>query len=153
MNELNEWVSYKPGSRHKLRVIGRLTSSLLQRILAGPQVGRLDFRWYSTCVSFCPLAIGLPSFWWLALSPVLYCCPWWPWVGGAGREAIMFRGPTCNDMHFHSQLSSGEVGIGQVNASACLFPSAVNPGSLEWAWPWAYCWKQSYSIGRIWNHI
>jgi hypothetical protein len=36
-------------------------------------------------------------------------------------------------MHIPSQFSSAEVKLGQVNALACLFPSAIKPERLECA--------------------
>ena len=142
--QVNEWASYSPGSRIN-PVISRWAPSLVHRALACPQVGRLDFWWYVD-ISFCPLAIGLPPFWWLALSPVLYHCPCWPRAGGVGKESMMFRRTRSQwqmqwQKHnpFPAFFWRSKNRTGQW-LSARLFPSTISPG-LECAWVWVYCWK------------
>lgn len=60
-------------------------------------------------------------------------CPWWPRVEGTKEESTEYQWIHLQwQMNTPSQFNSGEVTIGQVNVSACLFPSAIIPGRLVW---------------------
>lgn len=90
---------------------------------------------FMSYISFCPFAGGLLFFsddFYSLLIFVFHHGPWWPGVGGTRDESIMFQWIHLQwQRHTPSQLSSGEIKIGEVNASTCLFPSTIKPIMLE----------------------
>lgn len=77
-------------------------------------------------ILFCPLTGPLLSFWWLPLSPHPLLLSLM--TQGQRNQRDVSGDPSAVTDHTPSQLSSGELNIGQINESVCLFRSAKKRG-------------------------
>ena len=90
----------------------------------------------------CPLSGGLLSFWWLPLSPRLLPLSLMAF-GWRSQEIIhsVSEDPSATTDAHPFPVFFWRIKIVQVTASACLFPSAIEPGRLVCAQIWIYCLK------------
>lgn len=79
-------------------------------------------------ILFCPLTERLLSFWWLPLSPHPLSLSLM--TQGQRNQRDVSGDPSAMTDHTPSQLSSGELNIGQINESVYLFPSAKKGGGV-----------------------